>query len=310
MSAVNITALQQYCEEHKSELLMLAVTSTQEMMQHFNVIPGIKDKYVLTTLEMKKLLKPYAKDWNATDDKADLVPRTLRVEVGQVELEEEPMKYRKTYLGKLMKTGVNPDDHPFEKDFLEAISRQVSADINDDLVMFGERDAAGTDPADVNDGFLTIVAAEITALNLTPITTGAIDSTNGVGKLKTMYRAIPKGYRRRTVNMYVSYETYDAYCDNYQSINNALPYNTKYEQIFLEGSGGKCALVPLSSMGDSGRVIISPMENMCIGVDLESDQEDVTITQGINPKVIGYFLALAFGVQIASLKAIWVNEQV
>src|SRR5699024_10554417 len=120
------------------------------------------------------------------------------------------------------------------------------------------------DPVDVNDGFLTIVAAEITALNLTPIVTGAIDATNAVTKLKTMYRAIPTGYRRRNVKMYLSHDTYDAYCDNYQSIHGALPYNTKFEKLTLEGSGGKCELVPLSSMGDSGRVIISPMENMCI----------------------------------------------
>lgn len=308
MSAVDITKLQQYCEEYKKDLIMLAVTSASEMMQHFNVIPGIKDKYTLTTLEMKKLLKPYKKDWSPDDEKAALVPRTLRVEIGQVELEEEPLKYRKTYLGHLMRTGVNPDDHPFEKDFLESIVRQVGADINDELVFFGERDPDGSDPASVNDGFFKIIEDAITANELTPITIGAIDSTNAVAKLKLFYRSIPKAYRRKDVNMYMSYDKYDAYCDNYQAENGALPYNTRYEKLTLEGSGGRCTLVPLSAMGDSERIIISPRENMCIGVDLESDQEDVQITKGINPKVVGFFLALAFGVQIASLRAVWVND--
>lgn len=316
MSAVNITAIQQYAETHKMELLTLATTDAREIFEHFTVIPGIKDKHTLTTLEMKKLLKPYKKDWNAAANKADLVPRTLRVEVGQVELEEEPMKYRKTYLAKLMQGGVNPTDHPFEKELLEAIARQTNTDINDDLIFHGVRNAAGADPVDVNDGFLKIIEVETTPPaagvdpNLIPIATGIIDSTNAVTKLKAMYRAIPAGYRRRAVKMYISHDIYDAYCDHYQSMNKSLPYNDKFEKVFLEGSGQKCELVPLSAMGTSMRVIISPKENMCIGIDLESDQEEVAITQGINPKVIGIFLALAFGVQIASLKAIWVNDQV
>lgn len=307
MSGVDISKLQNYAETHKAELLMLAVTSVSEIMNHFNVIPGIKDKHTLTTLEMKKLLKPYKKDW-APQDAAALVPRTLRVEVGQVEIEEEPLQYRKTYLAHLMKTGVNSEDHPFEKDFLEAVVKQVNADINDDLLFNGVRNAAGTNPADVNDGFLKIIADEVLAGNLTPIATGPIMPSNAVAVLKGMYRAIPKGFRRSAVKMYVSFDIYDAYCDNYQSINNTLPYNTKYEQITLEGSAGKCELVPLSGMGESERVIIAPQSNMCVGVDLESDQESIDITKGINPKVIGIFMALAFGVQIASLKAVWVNE--
>ena len=309
MSAVNITAIQQYAETHKMELLTLATTDAREIFEHFTVIPGIKDKHTLTTLEMKKLLKPYKKDWAADANKADLVPRTLRVEVGQVELEEEPMKYRKTYLAKLMQGGVNPTDHPFEKELLEAIARQTNADINDDLIFNGVRNEAGLNPADVNDGFFKIIEDEIAAAKLVPIATGVIDSTNAVAKLKAMYRAIPAGYRRRPVKMYMSHDTYDAYCDNYQAAHGNLPYNDKFEKIFLEGSAQKCELVPLSAVGTSPRVVIAPKENMCIGIDLESDQEEVSITQGINPKVIGIFLALAFGVQIASLKAIWVNDQ-
>ena len=316
MSAVNISALQQYCETHKMELLTLATTDAREIFEHFNVIPGIKDRHVLTTLEMKKLLKPYSKDWNAAADKAALVPRTLQVEVGQVELEEEPLRYRKTYLAKLMQTGVNPTDHPFEKELMEAIARQVNTDINDDLIFHGVRNEAGVNPADVNNGFLKIITDETTPPaagvnpNLVPIATGIIDSTNAVTKLKAMYRAIPKGYRSRLLKMYISHDIYDAYCDHYQSLNNSLPYNTEFEKVYLEGSAQKCELVPLSAMGTSKRVIMAPKENMCLGIDLESDQEEVTVTQGINPKVIGIFMALAFGVQIASLKAVWVNDQV
>lgn len=311
---MDITALEQYCKTYKSELLALAVTNAREIFEHFNVIPGVKDRHQLTTLEMQKLLKPYKKDWVAGNAGA-LKPRTLQVEVGQIEVEEEPMQYRKTYLGQVLSGGVNPEDHPFEAFLMESIAKQANADINDDLIFKGVRNAAGTSPADVNDGFLKIISDNIynattnPSGEITPIATGVIDSTNAVTKLKAMYRAVPAAYRSKQLKMYVSHDIYDAYCDHYQTLNGSLPYNTEFEKTFLEGSGRRCELVPLSGMGTSSRVIIAPRENMCIGVDLESDQEEVTVTKGINPKVVGFYMALAFGVQIASFKALWVNDQ-
>lgn len=316
-NATDITALQQYAEKYGKSLLKIAVTDN-EVFQKLDVVAGVKDKFTMTTLRFQRLLRPYVRDWVPGTDKANLVPRTLRVEIGEIMLEEEPMVYRKTYLGNIMKKGVNPQDHPFEKDFLEGIARQAASDFNDITAFYGVRNAVGTGPIDVNDGFFTIIDAEITALNISVakknmINTGAIDSTNAVAKLKAFYRAacaINPALRGKDMKLRISHEIMDAYNDNYQLENGALPYNKQFEKTFLEGSGNKCELEPLSGMGTTKRIILTVPWNMSVGTDLQSDQENVSVTTGMNPKVVGFYLAAAYGVQIWTLNDVFfTNEQ-
>ncbi|NQU35923.1 MAG: hypothetical protein HQ521_22055 [Bacteroidetes bacterium] len=315
-NTVDITALQQYAEKYGKGLLKIAVTDN-EAFQKLDVVAGVKDKFTMTTLRFQRLLRPYKRDWDPATDKANLVPRTLRVEIGEIMLEEEPMAYRKTYLGQVMKKGVNPTDHPFEKDFLEGISRQAASDFNDITAFWGIRNAAGTGPADVNDGFFTIIDAEI-ALNTISvalknmINTAAIDLTNAVAKLKAFYRAaceINPALRGKKVKLLISHTIMDAYNDNYQALNQALPYNKEFEKTFLEGSGHNCILEPMTGMGTTKRIILTVDWNMSVGTDLESDQESVSITKGINPKVVGFYLAAAYGVQIWTLNDVFFTNE-
>jgi len=316
LNATDITALQQYAEKYGKSLLKIAVTDN-EVFKKLDVKAGIKDKFTMTTLRFQRLLRPYVRDWDPAVDKASLTPRTLRVEIGEIMLEEEPMAYRKTYLGNIMKKGVNPKDHPFEKDFLEGIARQAASDFNDITAFWGVRNPSGTGPADVNDGFFTIIDAEIAAGNISVaknnmINTAAIDSTNAVSKLKAFYRAacaINPALRGKPVQLVISHEIMDAYNDNYQAENGALPYNTQFEKTFLEGSGNKCELVPMTGMGTTKRIILTVPRNMSVGTDLASDQEKVSITTGINPKVVGFYLAAAYGVQIWTLNNVFFTNE-
>lgn len=334
MSAVNIAALEQFCKDYKFELLKLATfgkepdplllrNDPREMnrnldprntMAHVTVLPGIKDQYQLTTLEFQRLLKPYATAWSPIANEAALVPRVLQTHLGQVELEEEPLKYRKTYMGKVMTRGVNVEEHPFEQDFVEGIVSKVAEDIELELIWRGVRNPAGTNPMDVNDGFLKIIADEITAGNISVANgnlynTGPITPSTALEQLKAMYRNYNAAYRSRRVKMFMSYQVYDMYIDDYQATVGSVSYNDSFEKYYLEGSNRLCELVPVAGLGNSQMVVISPMDNMFVGVDLQSDAEQVLVRQGNNPKTLQFFLALNFGVQIGSLKAIMVNGQ-
>jgi hypothetical protein len=307
MSAIDKTALDNYCRDYKHELLSLALLD-KALFDDFNVLPGIKDELVLTTFQFKSLLKPYTKTWSPAADQGKLTPRKLKVQLGKVELEEEPLKYRNTYLAKLLKAGTNPTDHPFEQFFTQEIMRKIKDDIKRYLIWNGVLDPSGSDASDVNDGFHTIIAAEITALKLTPIVTGAITSSNAIDKFKGMYRALPKEYREIPIGIYCSYAEFDAYCDHYQSKNQALPYNTQFEQVYLEGSNKLAVFKPQSGYGTSHRVIMTPTENLCIGVDLESDQEKIGVMQN-SPWAVMFYALMAHGVQIGTLEALFVNDQ-
>jgi len=310
-NAVDFSALQQYTEKFKDELIKIAVTEN-EIFQKLDVITGVKDKYTVNQLRFQRLLRPYVRDWDPAKGKANIKPRTGRVELGEVMLEEEPLSYRKSYLGKVLKEGINPDDHPFEKEFTEGIAEQVASDFNDVTAFFGVHNSAGSGPEDVNDGIFTIIDEEVSEGNISEakknlITTGDITSANAVDKLKAFYRTACRNnpaLRNKEIVLFLSHDVMDAYNDHYQFKNNALPYNQEFEKTFLEGSGKKCILEPLTGMANSKRIILTPRWNMSVLTDLESDAEDVKITKGINPKVIGFWLAANYGVQI------WVLEEI
>ena len=311
--AVDISLIQQYTEDFKEELLGVALLTSKELTDNFTLVTGIKDKFTVTSLQFQKLLKPYAKAWNPASNKAQLIPRTLRVELAQVELEEEPLAYRKTYLGAMMQRGVNPNDHPFERYFLDGIMKKISDDICLDVAFNGVRDASGTDPQDVVDGFYKILDDAITANEISTakgnlIPTGTIDDTNAVDKLKAFYRAIPKAYQMVMTNLYVPYDVYEAYCDHYQAINGALPYNNTFDHVYLEGSQGRCKLTRMAGMTDPNRIFLTQKENAYYGVDLEGDQDRIEITKGINPKVLGFFSCFALGFQFAVIESVFTNE--
>jgi hypothetical protein len=313
--ATDISLIQQYTEQFKKELLAVALLGAEELKQHFTLISGVKDKYTVHSLQFQKLLKPYAKAWSPVNNKAQLIPRTLRVELAQVELEEEPLSYRKTYLGAMLQKGVNPLDHPFERYFLDGIMKKIADDICLEVAFNGVRDANGTDPVDVVDGLYKIIDDAIAANQITIakgnlITTGTIDSTNAVDKLKAFYRAIPKAYQRVMTKLYVPYEVAEAYNDHYQAINGALPYNTEFEKVYLEGSNGKCEIVKMAGMTDSNRIFCTQQENVLYGVDLESDEERVEIVNIGNPKTVGFFTCFALGFQIAVVESFFTNESV
>ncbi len=315
-NTVDITKLQQYAEKFKPGLIKIAVTGN-EVFDKLDVIPGVTDKFTMTTLRFQNLLRPYKRDWDPATDKANLTPRTGRVEIGEIMLEEEPLVYRKTYMGHILKKGVNPKDHPFEKDFLEGISKQAAEDFNNITAFWGVRNASGTGPIDVNDGFFTIIDTEISEGNISVekknmILTGDIDSTNAVDKLKAFYRAacrINTALRGKDIKLRISHDIMDAYNDNYQDKHGNLPYNKEFEKTFLEGSAKKCTLEPLTGMGSTKRIILTVDWNMSILTDLVSDKENVSVTTGINPKVVGFYLAAAYGVQFWTLNDVFFTNE-
>lgn len=311
-TTVDISALDAYGKQHKAEILGVA-TMPDEVTSHMTLIPGIKDKYEVNTLTFSKLVKPYVKDWSPSQ-KGGIEPRVLRVEVGQVELEEEPNQYRKTWMGQLMQQGVNESDHPFEAAFNMEIAKKVKEDIALDLVWRGIRNASGTTPSDLNNGFFKLIDDAIAASTLTVanghvIETGALTEANIIDKLRLMWKSLPAAYRRQPVKMFLSHTNYYKYIEAYQAEHGALPYNTSVNKQYLDVSGNMCELVPQAGFGETDRIVVGPQSNFLYGVDLVSDQENITVFNPGNPKTVGYYLSFAIGFQFATENAIWVNDQ-
>lgn len=313
INSIDISALQEYAGTHKKELISLAIKSN-EVFEKMNVIPGVVNKITLTDLQAEPMLKPFDKDWNPDEDKLKLVPRTLTTELGQIEIQDTPLRYRKLYDGSIFKSGVNPDDHPFEKYFLEAIMKRISLDINNILAFWGDKSI--DNPIDaiqkvksINDGFFTIIDREILANKISSslgnlINTEVISASNAVHVFDKFYNEACNhnpSFRSVPTKLYVSYTAYDAYKQHMLALTGGAKFYDKYEQEYVRASAGKCRIEPMSGMSTTLRMLMGPEEIFNLGCDLESDKEDLQIWRP-NPKVMGILGILNIGFELTTLK--------
>ncbi len=312
MSSLNITpALAQYPGENSHELLRLAYDA-MDVANDVTVYPDVKNDLRLTTLAISKIVKPFSSTFSPSSDVINFIPRTISVKVGKADLEVAPEDYRNTYLAHFMQKGVTrtPEDLPFEQFLWEDVMRQFGEELNSETAYFGVYNAAGTNAIAVADGYGTILAQLILGGEVIPNMIGAINSTDGVEQIKELYRRIPVKYRNAKTRLtaYMSHASYEAYEDSTEE----KQYNSGTQDAMLKpkwarGADGILELKPVSWMGESERVIITPRANIVMAQDATTqDLAKMNVVQDVWTAKIGIAAALGFNFHYAPL--IWCNE--
>lgn len=158
-------------------------------------------------------------------------------------------------------------------------------------------------------GLGTLIAEEITASNLTPVTTGALSASNAYEQFTAMWRSLPIAYRKFGATIYCSWNNSDFLQDDIENkVGKYVEVDDREQVMFLRKTGRKCVIKPVTWMGDSGRLIATPQSNLLLGTDAGSDFNQIrtiedmwTLQAGIN---------FALGLQIRDLEALRVNDQV
>jgi hypothetical protein len=305
MSAPNISALSAYAGQYEKQLFSTLVNG-MDVANDITVYPGVKNTIKLTKLTAGGGARPYSATHQPNTSALAYTGRDLEVKIGKLDLLVEPLKYNQTWMSEMMRPGTNPDDLPFAQYVWEQVFKELAAEINNSTAYLGSYNGAGTNAAAIATGLGTLIAAEITATNLTPIATGAVSSTNAVAKFEEMMKAMPVAYRSNGFNIYCSYTNFDRYQEDYRErYKKYVEMNDG--QYFMDATARKVRIIPCSWMGTSSRLIATPKENLLMGTDLLSDMNQInmvpdvwTIKTGIGFKV---------GFQIRDLAAIRVNDQ-
>lgn len=170
------------------------------------------------------------------------------------------------------------------------------------------RNAAGNNTAALFNGFDTLTAAAIVATTVsaakgnyvtlvaTPTTTANVGD-----QLKAFWRGCDKMLKRQKTKLFVPTSIREMYEDWYQNEYGTAAFNTEFKQRVLIGTDGKVELVGLDAMEGSDYWYLTVKENMKIGVDQESDKENVKIRECDNPKMVQFFMMAYFGVGFDTL---------
>lgn len=172
-------------------------------------------------------------------------------------------------------------------------------------IFTGKRKENGSTSADLFDGFNTIAEQEITAGKISaeknnlyqlPVLTMA----NAADELKNMLFSRDPFLRAKECVLLVSPSVADKYNESYLATHSATPYNTKYNQPYLEGSGNRVTIVALPELEGSDYFYLAPKENFLYGYDTDAEGNTLDIMRPSH-YTLSFAADIYFGVQFHSI---------
>lgn len=286
-------------------------------MDFLTPMDGVSDEAPLPSLGIGSVIQVGKTDntWNPTADAFTIGSRTMKVRHGKVDLSFDPMEIWKSWVGYLKRTGTNPEDLVFEEYFFRMLGEQVKQDLRYSVIWKGSYNASGTTPAAVADGFLEIVADEITATNITPVVTGAVSASTIVDDLLLVHDNLSEAIKNKPTVCHLSTSLFDAYCRKFGISAGAASQLQVVKRDLLDAmpllnsvrlDGTNTVLVREPGMQTSQRLLIAPMANMLVGFDSMSDFNNIRLQW--NRRALEVMVDFKIGTQIADLRYVSCND--
>lgn len=350
MSAFNITALAAllgaYCRDNKEELYnrivlglfddvpwMKGNVAGHGILEDFDFMEEVTDELPLPRMSVTGIVKPghapgAAQTFTGKANAIVFTARMLKVRDWSVDLLLDPKVLEKSWLamnkvkgswaGKFTDApafgGINPEEY-----IIMEVIKAAHRDIRMSALYKGVYSAAGTDPVDIVNGWLKLVADEITGGNLVPVVTGAIDATNVDTKLHDVYDTLGEEYKAGDTQMKVAPQIFDWYVRKTKPVIQTIAPSGSPGQASGQGDiylyGTNCRLKREPGQAGSQRVICTPKENMVFGMDSREEYSNVdvekferTIKLMMDGKIGLQFREVGDGT--ANYKPLAVNDQV
>lgn len=289
--------------KYRKELLMMPVLAMATTLKHMTQRPGVRGKEVVGELAGDIELGPYDEGREDTDAVA-INPRTLETFLGSVVKKFSPNSVWQTVYGNLISKGDALKNVDITREVLTFLSAKLGANLNAHP-WNAVRSDAGTKSKDLFNGFDTITNTEKTANKISAdlgnmFVIEAISKDNAVDVLKAFYRAADPVLRETQTKLFIPQGVYDNYVDDYQATVGHVPYNTSFEKTVLEGSNGRCELVPLANKAGSPYIHLTPKSNMLVGFGNGADNEKILVEKHHAFK-LDFIATTYFGVEFESI---------
>lgn len=312
--SVTITpdALSKSAAKFRKELLQLPIMGLGSALNYFTVRTGIRGEETVGELGGTMQIGPYDED--RVDSAAVTVKgRTLHNYKGSVVKRFSPNSVAQSIYGDHLRKGTDLGNADIVRQVLSYLSGQVGKSLASHL-FDATRNTSGTGTVDLFNGFDTITASEITDGNISVAKnnlhefTEAITESNAYDKITSFCEAASDellGYEAvgneqgGALNLYVPKSILYAYRKDFATIRGTSPIYNEYNQTVVEGFPN-ITLVPTAGKGSAKFIQLSTRNNMLIGVDQESDLEDVRIGQFHEFK-LSFIMAMFFGVDFESV---------
>lgn len=308
MSKIEFTPeeFQQAAVTFRKDLLRLPIITAMSTLQYMTVRPGILYEEIVGSADLDVELAPYKPNL-MTDIDLDPDVRSLHTYFGTLNANFEPNKYIQTILGHKASLasadGLSSTISAHE--VMGLVAKRLGKKLNMALWK-AVRNPKGKKTVDLFDGWDTITQKEIEAGSISS-TNGnlieiseAITDVNAVDVAQSIMYAMSDELREEKCYLYCTQDFFDKYNKCYKLTSGGIPYNTQYNQTYVEGSNNLLEFRPLASKKGSNFFHVSTKENMLFGCDQMSDQESVRI-KDYQPDTLTFMMRMFAGCQFESI---------
>jgi hypothetical protein len=252
--------------------------------------------------------RPYAEAENMTDP--TFTDKVLTVYQTKWDWSADFEKLRNTYLSSTSNGTLDPNSTPLYQYILDQYATEYLSQLYENAVGSGTYNSAGTTAASCATGYLTLIAAAITATTLTAIATGAFTTANAVTNVETFCAGLPNWMLQRGFRIFCSWTVFNKYKTHYRTLNGFGFQVGMPGKYMLDGFKG--TLEPRSWMGTSARLIAVPdvpkgsIDNV---LHMGTNDEQIAIYPTVSLNTIKVRMLYPIGLQISDLSAIFVNDQ-
>lgn len=304
----DVSAPSAYVEERAGEILSRAVLGAK-VSAMMNRVTGVKSSIKLPTIDHGYDILKADANCTFTDSGNDLVIAQRTIDPIDMKVQEkycikdlEPI-----FTQKYLTPGSEYSDVPGELRLMEMITERISKVIELAVVRGVAGGSSQVASFNIFDGIIETISNDIAAASIPAAQqlTGALTATNIIASFRAMYDQLPIDNRLNTSEdgdwvIMCSPRAKDIYNRDYQSTNGALPYNNNFNQDFLDSTGIEIVAYA-GFQGDDSQAVLTRKSNWFMGVDLDGEETNLSLTQGTGSEQDDLFLSVKFKMGINNM---------
>ena len=307
MSKVIITPedLATSARKYRSELIMQPVHALADTLKHMNLRTGIRYAETVGELSGDLEIGPYSES-RVDDEDVAIKGRTLYTYLGSVVKNFSPNSVASSLYGSAITKGEALKTTEITKQVLAFLSAKIGQGL--DMHIFDAvRDENGSGSVDLFDGFDTITGKEIEDGGIATAKGNLfefgekIDKNNAVDSIVSFCRQADPLLvgRNKNLKLFLPINVLNAYNDDYKATTGAVPYNTQFEQQYVEGFRN-IEMVPMYQKAGSEYLHLTTANNMLVGVNLQGEEERIEVEKH-HPFLLSFIATMFFGVEFESI---------
>lgn len=261
-TTVNVSALPDYVEQHRDELLVKASLGSKTL-DYVEIMPNVKHKDAINYLDTEIEFHEAACEWNP-DGNFDFGQRYIEVKAIESQNEICWLDFQKKYMNYQLKFEAGRETLPFEEKITDSIVASAQEKL-ENILWLGDSGLGIT-------GFIAD-AAEASAKT--------VDFASGMtvtGKIDALVAALPVAMVKKGVNIFLSYSDFRAYVQegNASCCANKAVVDAASDELVYAGDS-RIKLVPVLGLEGSGKIVAASADALVYGTDVEGSESTFDI---------------------------------